>query len=318
MSKLAYIFPGQGSQYVGMGKACYDTFSTVRKTFEEADEILGFPLTRVMFEGPNEELVKTKNTQPAILVHSIALLRVLEEEGVRPDIVAGHSLGEYSALVCVDSLTYHDALLTVRLRGELMYDAGVKQPGTMAAVLGLASEHVEEVCREASDAGIVEPANYNSAEQIVVSGEREGVDKAMQLAREKGAKRAIPLDVSGAFHSSLMREALPDLVKHLDGLDISDARIPVVANVDATGVQGREEIRERLKQQLMKPVQWSNSIRYIRDSGVQQCVEVGPGKVLCRLLKKVDDSLAGVYLDGVEQLESFLSSQRYRDEMDKL
>lgn len=314
MNKMAFIFPGQGSQYVGMGKIFYDRYETVRKTFDEANEILGFPLSRIMFEGPEEELVKTKNTQPAILVHSVALMRVLEDEGARPDTVAGHSLGEYSAHVCAKSMTYYDALRTVRLRGELMYEAGLKAPGTMAAILGMTREEIESVCMEGSRAGIVEPANFNSPDQIVISGEISGVEEAMRIARERGAKRAIRLDVSGAFHSSLMGEALPGLADHLDALEIAKAEMPVVANVDATGVQDREKIRKRLKEQLMKPVLWSDSIRYMAGKGVSRFVEVGPGKVLCRLMKKIDSSLSAIGVDEPDMFESFLSAQKEEGE----
>lgn len=310
MNELAFIFPGQGSQYVGMGKVFYDRYETVRKTFDEADEILGFPLSRIMFEGPEEELVKTKNTQPAILVHSVALMRVLEERGVRPVVAAGHSLGEYSAHVCAKSMTYHDALRTVRLRGELMYEAGLKVPGTMAAILGMTREDIEGVCRDGAVVGIVEPANFNSPDQIVISGELAGVEEAMRIAKERGAKRAIRLDVSGAFHSSLMGEALPGLKDHLDTLEIAEAEIPVVANVDATGIQDRGGIRTRLKEQLMRPVLWSDSIQYMAGVGVSQFVEIGPGKVLCRLMKKIDSSLSAISLDERESFESFLTVQQ--------
>jgi len=310
MSNLAFLFPGQGSQYVGMGKAFFERYRSVRTTFDEADDVLGFSLSKVILDGPDDELVKTKNTQPAILAYSVALIRVLEEEGVRPVIVAGHSLGEYSALVCAGSLTFSSALQAVRLRGILMYEAGLKKPGTMAAILGMEPQGIEEICRKASDAGIVEPANFNSTEQTVISGEVEGVQRALVLAREMGAKRVIPLDVSGAFHSSLMREAFPGLERHLDSIEILDAGVPVVANVNATGVLAGGEIRSCLKKQLMNPVLWHDSIGYIADSGIRHFVEVGPGKVLCRLLKKIDDSLIGINVDGVSELETFLSTRR--------
>jgi [acyl-carrier-protein] S-malonyltransferase len=309
MNKTAFLFPGQGSQYVGMGVELSAKFVRVKESFEEADEILGFDLSKLIFEGPSDELVKTKNTQPAILSYSVALMRVLEDEGKKPDIVAGHSLGEYSALVCAGSISYRDALLAVRLRGQLMYEAGLRKPGTMAAILGMEPDEVEKVCHEASSAGIVEPANFNSPVQIVISGDVNGVKEAMEVAKRMGAKRVIQLDVSGAFHSSLMEEALPGLKNHLDDLSISDGAIPLVANVNAKGTVDREEIREGLKSQLMKPVLWSDSIRFMMDYGVSRFVEVGPGKVLCQLLKKNDRSLKGVTVDGVEEIESCISSE---------
>jgi [acyl-carrier-protein] S-malonyltransferase len=306
--RFAFLFPGQGSQYVGMGSTLPEHSPTARKTFEEADDVLGFPLSKLMFEGPAEELVKTKNTQPAILVHSVAVMRLLEEGGIRPAIVAGHSLGEYSAHVCAGSLTFSDALTTVRLRGELMYEAGLRAPGTMAAILGLDPAGIRGLCDAASTAGVVEPANFNSPDQTVISGEVAGVREAMRIARDHGAKRAIPLEVSGAFHSSLMREALPGLGKHLDGLEIAGASIPVVANVDARAVRSPDEIRERLKEQLMRPVLWNDSVRRIAGEGIRRFVEVGPGKVLGRLLRKIDPDLSAASVDTAADVEAFLAA----------
>ncbi|OGF97586.1 MAG: [acyl-carrier-protein] S-malonyltransferase [Candidatus Glassbacteria bacterium RBG_16_58_8] len=308
MGGLAFLFPGQGSQYVGMGKTFYDRYPAAKEVFDEADDCLGFALSRIVFEGPEGELVQTRNTQPAIMAFSVALMRILEAEGIAPGIAAGHSLGEYSALVCAGSLSFMEALRTVRLRGELMYEAGLREPGTMAAVLGMEPREVEKVCREASAHGIVEPANYNSPEQTVISGDLKAVKAAMQLARERGAKRVISLEVSGAFHSSLMQEALPGLETHLDKIEIGEARIPVVANVDARDVRDGEGIRRRLKEQLMRPVRWSDSIRHIAGFGCELFVEVGPGKGLSRLLKKIDGNLKGISLDDIDTFESFRHS----------
>ncbi len=313
MRSLAYLFPGQGSQYVGMGRDCYERYETVRSTFDEADEILGFRLSRIIFEGPNEDLVKTKNTQPAILTYSISIMRVMHEVGIEPVIVAGHSLGEYSALVCAGSLSFQDALATVWLRGELMYEAGLKVPGTMAAILGMPASEVQEVCCEASRCGSVEPANYNSPIQTVISGDMEGVREAIRIARERGARRAIRLDVSGAFHSSLMGEALAGLESHLDSLDMSNSRVPVVTNVDAACHRDADELRKCLKEQLMKPVLWEDSIRTIVATGHVDFLEVGPGKVLSRLLRKIDPTLTGSSVDGVEGIESFIRSLEGED-----
>ena len=286
MSKIAYIFPGQGSQYVGMGKDLYEKNTVARDLFDRADRILGVGLSRICFDGPEDELKQTRNTQPAIFLHSMALSALLDSHGVAMS--AGHSLGEYSALVFAGSMTFEDGLKLVRLRGELMHRAGAEQQGTMAAIIGLEAGIVEEVCREASVAGIVQCANFNSPGQVVISGSVEGVRKGIILAKGRGAKLAKELVVSGAFHSPLMEGAKEGLRQALASTSIRDARIPVYANVSAQPVQNAEEIRTLLADQLTRPVRWEESVWKMRGAGTRIFVEIGPGKVLQGLVKRID------------------------------
>ncbi len=284
MSKRAYIFPGQGSQYVGMGKDFFDSDPSSRALFENADAILGFPLSTICFEGPEEELKQTRNTQPAIFLHSYV---VFSQLGAKPDMVAGHSLGEYTALVAAGALSFEDGLTLVRLRGELMQQAGEEQKGTMAAIIGLLPEAVEEVCKEAAASGIVQPANFNSPGQIVISGSVDGVRKGMELAKARGAKMAKELVVSGAFHSSLMASAQDGLKKKLDETEIKDAAIPVYANVTAEPATKAEDIRDLLFRQLTSPVRWEESIIHMVRDGATEFIEAGPQKVLQGLVKRI-------------------------------
>ena len=297
MATVAFVFPGQGSQYVGMGKDLWEQNEEARALFEAADRILGFSLSQLCFEGPEEELKQTKNTQPAIFLHSVVCSKLYTHE--RASMAAGHSLGEYSALVHAGALTFEDGLRLVRLRGELMQQAGIDQPGTMAAVIGLTPPVVEKVCGEAAAAGIVQPANFNSPGQIVISGSVAGVRKAMELAKTQGAKLVKELTVSGAFHSPLMASAGDGLMKALQTTTIQDSVIPVFANVTAAPVQKAEEIKDLLHRQLTSPVRWEESVSNMAGAGAEEFVEVGPGKVLQGLVKRINGT---VRIKGVERV----------------
>lgn len=286
----AAIFPGQGSQFVGMGRELCAQSPAARRVFEEADDALGFALSAVCFSGPEDLLKQTANTQPALFVHSTALAAVCGLDGVR--MAAGHSLGEYTALVAAGALTFAEGLKLVRLRGELMQRAGTERPGTMAAVVGLDPSAIDAICREASAAGIVQAANFNSPGQVVISGSVPGVRRGMELAKEKGAKLVKELVVSGAFHSPLMEPAREGLGAALASAAIADARIPVYANVSARPVQKAEEIRTLLAQQLTSAVRWEESVRSMIADGATTFIEIGPGKVLQGLVKRIDPRVA--------------------------
>lgn len=302
MSTIAFVFPGQGSQYVGMGKDLYEQVPEARQQFDQADSLLGFSLSKICFEGPEEELKQTKNTQPAIFLHSMVAVSLYR--GEHAAMAAGHSLGEYSALVYAGALTFEDGLRLVRLRGELMQQAGIEQPGTMAAVVGLEPNAVDEVCGIASQSGIVQAANFNSPGQIVISGSVAGVRKAMELAKERGSKLVKELPVSGAFHSPLMEFAGNGLRSALQKTSFKDAAIPVYANVTARPVQKAEEIRRLLYEQLTKPVRWEESVTNMALAGAATFVEIGPGKVLQGLIKRIRSDVA---TRGIEKLADIAS-----------
>lgn len=285
MEKTAFVFPGQGSQFVGMGKGFAE------KRLEEANNVLGFDLLKICFEGPDAELKKTEICQPAILSVSIAALDILVEKGIKPDYLAGHSLGEYSALVAASSISFVDAVKLVNLRGKFMQEAVPLGIGAMAAVLGLSFDKVLDCCFLAKNSGIVEPANINSPDQIVISGEKAAVEKAGALCKEAGAKRVIPLVVSAPFHCSLMKPAADKLKGPLDAVEIKDASIPVVANVDANMEFGSKLIKENLYKQVVGSVLWVDSVKKMVSMGVSTFIEVGPGKVLSGLVKKIDPSV---------------------------
>jgi [acyl-carrier-protein] S-malonyltransferase len=302
---LALLFPGQGSQEVGMGRELALAHAAARETFEEADEILGAPLSRITWEGPEEELTETRNAQPAILVHSVAVARVLGDGLSGASIAAGHSLGEFSAHVAAGTLPFEDALRAVRLRGELMSDAGRRRPGTMAAVLGLDDGRLEEVCRDASDGDVVVvPANHNSPGQVVISGDVAAVERAMAGAREAGAKRVVRLNVSGAFHSPLMEPAREGLRRGLEAVKFDRPRFPVVSNVTASPVTAGGDARELLVRQLTSAVRWSESVSAMLEAGADRFLELGPGSVLTGLNRRnargVPTTAVGTP-DGVEE-----------------
>ena len=284
---MAFLFPGQGSQAVGMGKALADAFPIVRETMAEADEALGERLSSLCFEGPAETLVLTEHTQPAILAVSVAAYRVLVSKGIVPSFVAGHSLGEYSAHVAAGTMTFGDALRTVRRRGRYMQEAVPVGEGAMAAILGLDPEKVAQACAEAAEGSVVSPANLNAPGQVVIAGAADAVARASARAKELGAKRAIPLPVSAPFHCALMRPAEARLAPELRALTVTDPSIPVVANVDAEVKRTAAEGIEALVRQVSSPVRWEDVMRRLASEGVHKYVEVGPGAVLTGLGRKI-------------------------------
>lgn len=283
----AYLFPGQGSQFVGMGKAHYQNNEVFAKLVDQANDILEFDLKTILFEGPEDKLRQTEFTQPAIFLHSVTLFKTLD---AAPDMVAGHSLGEFSALVASGAVEFSDALKIVRKRGELMQTAGSQNPGTMAAIIGMDDEQVEEVCEEASKITKKEvvAANYNCPGQLVISGDIDAVEKAVELAKEKRARMAVLLPVSGAFHSSLMQPAYDGLKESLVGLEIKKPKCPIYSNYTAKPTTDIEEIRSNLLNQLLNPVLWTQTLQNMIEDGADTFVEVGPGKVLQGLVKRTN------------------------------
>jgi [acyl-carrier-protein] S-malonyltransferase len=308
MSKIAFLCPGQASQIVGMGGDLFEAFPQARARFQQADEILGAPLSTICFEGPEETLKQTRYTQPALYVHSAIVAELLAENGIQPAMTAGHSLGEYSALFAAGAWDFETGLRVVKVRGEGMQHAGEANPGTMAAVIGLEEAQVRDLCEQAGTAGVVQAANFNSPGQVAISGSVSGVHHAMDLAKEAGAKLVKELVVSGAFHSPLMEPARESLFAALDGAEIHPPRCPVYANVDAEPVDDPAQIRQRLKDQLLSPVVWAQSIQSMVQNGAQSFVEIGPGQVLTGLLKRIDWTVQGTAAGTVESLERTLGS----------
>ncbi|MGM5473235.1 ACP S-malonyltransferase [Bacillus pumilus] len=309
MTKIAFLFPGQGSQKIGMGKDLFDQEAVSKAVFEEADKTLGFDLSSMIFDGDAEELTLTYNAQPALLTTSIAILKKFEESGIKADYAAGHSLGEYTALVAAGALSFQDAVYAVRKRGELMNEAVPAGEGAMAAILGLDQTALLEVTKEVTESGnLVELANLNCPGQIVISGTAKGVELASEKAKEKGAKRAIALEVSGPFHSGLMKPAAEKFTDVLSKLDISDAKTPVISNVTADIVTSRDAIETKLIEQLYSPVRFEESVERLIDLGVTTFIEIGPGKVLSGLVKKVNRRLTTISVSDQETIEAAIET----------
>jgi [acyl-carrier-protein] S-malonyltransferase len=303
MKQTAFIFPGQGSQYVGMGKEFYDNFKVAREVFEEANDTLRLSLTSLCFEDPEEELSLTENTQPAILTVSIAALKVLQEEkGIQPQFAAGHSLGEYSALVASGAFAFAEAVKTVRLRGKFMQEAVPLGEGAMAAILGMERAEVETLCQEAAGEEVLSPANFNCPGQVVISGHSKAVRRAMERVKQNGRK-AVLLPVSAPFHSPLMKPAGIRLEKALEEVPLKDLNVPVVTNVDADINTSKERVKALLVAQVSNPVRWEESMRRMVEEGIEKVLEVGPGKVLSGLMKRIDPNIETMNIEDIATLK---------------
>ncbi|MDF1545050.1 MAG: ACP S-malonyltransferase [bacterium] len=307
MSKTVLFFPGQASQYVGMGKELYDASEEVRNLYQIASEELGTDIAKVSFEGPAEELKRTRYTQPAILLHSLAVLMHLGKRLGSFDYACGHSLGEYSALAAAGAMSFEDAVKSVVRRADLMEKACVEHPSTMAAVIGLDEAAITDVCMQASAKGVVVPANFNSKAQIVISGSMEGIEAATALAKEAGAKRAVILEVGGAFHSPLMETAQAGMEQYLSEIKFNDPIVPVIANVTAGPVTDAAEIRDLLVKQITSPVRWSQTMSYLLDQGVSSIIEIGPGKVLTGMAKRDMRPEKSHNIDSLADVQEFCS-----------
>ena len=304
MAKKAFLFPGQGSQYIGMAKDLFDKSVEAREMIKTADDALGVNLSYIMFNGPEDQLRQTEFTQPAIFLHSVILASLIRT--IQPEASAGHSLGEYSALVSANAIQFYDAIKLVRSRGKAMQQAGIDNSGTLAAIVGLQPQKVEELCKEASAVGIVQCANFNSPGQIVISGSIDGVRKAMELCKSNGAKMTKELVVSGAFHSPLMQSAKDILLEVLVFTPIYDARFPVYANVTAKPVNKKDEIKNLLHEQVTSPVRWEETITNMISDGFDEFYEIGPGKVLQGLVKRINPDVKLFGVDKYEDLEKYL------------
>ncbi len=306
MGKIAFLFPGQGAQYVGMGKDIADEYKSASKIFDEATEALGFDVREMIFNSDDETLKITENTQPTIVTTSIACMQPLLEKGIRPDYVAGLSLGEYAAHVAAGTISFKDAVSLVKKRGKYMQEAVPVGVGAMAAIIGLENNDVIECCKEASQIGIVEPANFNCPGQIVVAGETAAVEKAAELCKAKGAKRAMLLPVSAPFHCTLLKPAGEKLAVEIDKVTLNDIKIPVVTNVTGEAIVDKSIVKELLIRQVSTSVMWEKCIRTMLDAGVDTFVEIGPGKVLSGFVKKIDKEVTVVNVENVETLNKVL------------
>ena len=305
--KIAFMFPGQGAQYAGMGHDLCRNFPIAKEVYREADNTLGFSLSKLCFEGPEEELKLTENTQPSVLTTTIATYKLLEDRGIRPDFVVGHSLGEYSALVAAGALPFSSAVSLVRRRGQYMQEAVPVGEGAMAAIIGLKKDQVEEVCLTASNGQTLSSANLNSLTQIVIAGHQEAVGRALTIAKEFGARRAMLLPVSAPFHCDMMMPAEIRLAKDLDEVEFENLQLPLISNVEAKLVLKGEEARRALKLQVSRPVRWYETIRRLLDDGVDTFVEVGPGKVLTGLVRSVDKSVTMLNAEDERSLDQTLA-----------
>jgi len=304
MGKVAFVFPGQASQYSGMGKELAEKYPVARAVFDEADQALGFSVSKLCFEGTEDDLKLTANTQPAILTVSVAAGRVLAEKGIAPDFVAGHSLGEYSALVAAGSVKFADAVKLVHKRGTYMQEAVPAGQGAMAAIMGLSPAVVQDACKRAAEGEICSPANLNSPEQTVISGHAGAVKRAVEIASQLGAKRSMVLPVSAPFHSALMMPAQEKLEKDLNAAKFEDLQVPLVTNVDADSIRQGEEARSALIRQVTMPVRWEESMRMLLDEGVNTFVEVGPGRVLTGLMRQIERSVATLNVEDEKSLQA--------------